>query len=84
MQFMADISGLQVRAAKLPELSALGAVLSGGFGMGIYHSIEELQKLPADFVEYSPAMDRGEADHTKAGWSNAVQQILHTPRRNQI
>jgi glycerol kinase len=33
MQFVADISGLKVRAAKLPELSALGAVLSGALGL---------------------------------------------------
>lgn len=76
VQFIADMTRLRVRASTLPELSALGAMFSGALGMGVYQSLEDLEQLSLDFVDYEPMMDAAQADHYYAGWQAAVQRIL--------
>ncbi len=80
MQFVADMNQLKVCAAHTPELSALGAVLNGGLGLEIYTSLEDVQKLPFGFVEYTPSMDPVRASAFFAGWQKAVQQVLYQPK----
>ncbi|HEX3053921.1 MAG TPA: glycerol kinase GlpK [Aggregatilineaceae bacterium] len=76
MQFVADIVRYTVRASSLPELSALGAVLFGALGQGVYHSLNDLEGLPLGFVDYDPQMDAAQAEIYYAGWQKAVQQVL--------
>lgn len=76
MQFLADIARVKVRASALPELSALGAVLSGMLGMGVYGSLDELARLPQEFVEYTPAMGPAEVEKLYNGWKDAVARVL--------
>jgi glycerol kinase len=76
MQFVADMVGLRVRAAALPELSALGAVFSGLLGTGEADSLAVLEALPSAFDDYAPEMDRATADAHYAGWQTAVQRVL--------
>lgn len=76
MQFVADVTRYKVRASSLPELSALGAVLSGALGMGVYDSLEGLEQLPHTFVDYVPLIDAQQADACYAGWQAAVRQVL--------
>ena len=52
MQFMADISGLEVVAAPIAECSSLGAALIGGLGMGLFSSLEEVSRLPNAGLKY--------------------------------
>lgn len=78
MQFVADISRLNVRASTLPELSALGAVFAGALGLGLYTSLDELASLPAGFVEYDPELPEAQADVLVDGWLRAVHQVLYT------
>jgi glycerol kinase len=80
MQFVADMNQLTVRAAEIPELSALGAVFNGGLGLKIYRSLEDLQKLPFGFVEYTSSMDSVRANNMFTGWQAAVQQVLYQPK----
>ncbi len=79
MQFVADLSQLTVRAAQTPELSALGAVFSGGLGLKVYSSLADLSSLPVGFTEYRAALDVARAEALFAGWQSAVQQVLHKP-----
>jgi glycerol kinase len=65
-----------VRAATLPELSALGAVLAGTLGMGVHASLEALEALPQTFADYTPKMDGSQAEEYYAGWLAAVRQVL--------
>lgn len=81
MQFVADITQLTVRASNLPELSALGAVLFGALGLGVYGTLEDLRGLPSGYVTYTPVMDSAKVDALCAGWRRAVAQILSTPER---
>jgi glycerol kinase len=76
MQFVADMTNLQVRASCLPELSALGAVMSGLLGSGVYESVAALANLPHDFVDYLPQMTPERREANYAGWKAAVQRIL--------
>lgn len=76
MQFVADMTQLTVRASSLPELSALGAVLSGALGLAIYSSPKDLQQLPAHSVDYEPLMNLKQAQDLYTGWQRAVEQVL--------
>ncbi len=78
MQFVADITRHHVRASTLPELSALGAVLSGTLGMGVHASLAALEALPQPFEDYAPAMDAEQAAQYYAGWQSAVRHVLIT------
>lgn len=79
MQFVTDITRYRVRASILPELSALGAVLSGTLGMAITPSLDALEQLPQPFVDYAPAMEAAQAEACYAGWQAAVRQVLVGP-----
>jgi glycerol kinase len=81
IQFVADLNRLTVRAAETPELSALGAVFSGGLGLKVYASLDDLQQIPAGFVEYNPLLDSSSANNLFAGWQTAVQQVLYQPKQ---
>jgi len=81
MQFVADLNQMKVRAAQTPELSALGAVFNGCLGLKIYNSLEELEKLPSGYVEYTRAMDPVRANLLFAGWQAAVQRVLYPPKQ---
>ena len=81
MQFVADLNRLTVRAAETPELSALGAVFSGGLGLKVYASLDDLQQISAGFVEYNPLLDSSSANSLFTGWQTAVQQVLYQPKQ---
>ena len=75
MQSVADISRRTVRASRLPELSPLGAVLNGMFGMGTA-TLDDIRGMPADYAEYVPELAQDTADQMYAGWKHAVRQTL--------
>lgn len=80
MQFVADMSRLKLSASRLPELSALGAVFSGGLGLKIHQSLDDLLQLPTGFVQYEPKLEASLAKKQFVGWQKAVQQILYQPK----
>ena len=76
MQFIADVTGLEVTVAQMPDCSSLGAAMAGALGSGIYKSFDELAKLPRDVVTYRPQMPAEQVDRLLAGWKRAVAQVL--------
>lgn len=76
MQFVADMLQITVRVSRLPELSALGAALSGLLGLGQVHTMEDLSKLPRKFVEYKPNMSSDHAHRLYSEWKEAVERVL--------
>jgi len=76
MQFVADITGVRLKASATAELSALGAVLAGCLGMGIYGSQGELEGLPMDSNEYTPGMCQDLRQQYCEGWKQAVRRVL--------
>ena len=76
MQFLADMTGLEVTAAQAPDCSPLGAALAGMLGTGAIASFEELERLPRDVLTYRSQMPREQANELHAGWRRAVGQVL--------
>lgn len=76
MQFAADITGLRVRASTLQELTALGAAMASALGMGVYGSLEDLDQMRHQFVDYSPSMAPEVVERNYSGWQAAVKRVL--------
>jgi glycerol kinase len=76
MGFVADMLQITVRASRLPELSALGAALSGLLGLSQVHSLEDLSKLPKKFIEHKPDMSSDHAFLLYSEWKAAVDRVL--------
>jgi len=76
MQFTADLTGLRVRVSTLQDVTALGAAMAGALGMGVYSSLTDLDQMPREFVDYSPAMAPEVVASNYAGWRAAVQRVL--------
>ena len=76
MRFCADMTRFVVRASTLPELSALGAVLSGMLGMKIYQTLQELEALPQDYVDYEPQANAASMQRLYEEWQSAVKRVL--------
>ncbi len=76
MQFIADITGVTVEAARSPDCSPLGAAMAGMVGSGMVGSIEALASLPQESTRYSPLMPADQAAQLCSGWARAVRQVL--------
>ncbi|HEX3357156.1 MAG TPA: glycerol kinase GlpK [Tepidisphaeraceae bacterium] len=76
MQFIADMTGLEVTAAQMPDCSSLGAAMAGMLGMKIYSSFDELASLKQEVTTYRPAMRASDVERFYAGWKRAVKQVL--------
>jgi glycerol kinase len=76
MQFTADITGVELVVAEVPESSALGAAMAAWIGLGCAKSLNDLAATPRATRTYRPAMDRGKANQLYAGWQAAVKRVL--------
>ncbi|NKB72328.1 MAG: glycerol kinase GlpK [Candidatus Latescibacteria bacterium] len=76
MQFTADLSGLELVASDIPDISPLGATLAGGLATGLYDTLEDIAALPRPVATYTPQMSHQEAESKYAGWQKAVQRVL--------
>lgn len=76
MQFTADMTGLELRVAELPECSALGAALAGALGAGLFASIEDVASLNRLARSYYPSMPQARAQQNYLGWQRAVRCVL--------
>ncbi len=81
MQFVADMNQMVVRTAKSPELSAMGALFNGFLGLGIYNSLDEIQDLSVDFIEFSSSMESNQVNKLYDGWQEAVKQVLYNSKQ---
>ena len=76
MQFIADITGVELQIAPASEGSAWGAALAGLLGSGVFASLAALRQTPRHPLSYQPTMSRDEADRLIAGWRRAVRSVL--------
>lgn len=75
MQFIADMTGLEIRVADVPECSPLGAAMAGAVGLGLVPSIADLASVPREQVVYRPQMSAEGRSKLLAGWNRAVRQV---------
>jgi glycerol kinase len=76
MQFIADLTGVELRVAEMPEGSALGAGLIGMLGMGLCDSIVSPDRPEPRETVYRPSPEAGRAARLYKGWQDAVRQVL--------
>jgi glycerol kinase len=76
MQFTADLTRTEIKAAEVAESSAWGAAMNGLLGRKVYQSLEELMNLPRPQRIYRPRMAVRQAVALHAGWRRAVRRVL--------
>lgn len=76
MQIQADIAGIPVRRAAVPELSAVGAALIAGISIGLWDSEHEAASLIQHSDPFEPAIEEHERERLYAGWRQAVKRTL--------
>jgi glycerol kinase len=70
MQFQADVLGVPVVVADIPETTALGAALLAGVGSGLL-TLDQVQRGGGG-VYYEPQMSQDERETLLDGWRRAV------------
>ncbi len=76
MQFTADLTGVELRVATMPDCSALGAALAGLFGLGHIASLDAVAALPRSETIFAPSMPSARAAALYSGWQAALGQVL--------
>ena len=76
MQFTADLTGTEIKAAEVAESSAWGAAMNGLLGLGIYKSLDQLSAIPRAQQVFRPRMKPTEAKKFHDGWRQAVRRVL--------
>jgi len=76
MQFTADLTQTQIKAAEVTESSAWGAALNGWLALGVYKSLDELARLPQKQSLFQPRMKPAVATKLHQGWLAAVKRVL--------
>lgn len=76
MQFVADINHRDLLVSLLPELSALGAVFSGGLVTGVYRNTDDVQAINSGVIEYHPQLAIDSVEKLYAGWNQAIKKVL--------
>ena len=76
MQFTADLTRMEIKAAEVAESSAWGAAMNGLLGLGHCKSLDQLAKLPRQQTIFRPRMTPAEAKKLHAGWLAAVKRTL--------
>jgi glycerol kinase len=76
MQFTADLTGVDLKIAKVREASAWGAAMNGLLGMGFFKSLNELAHASGDLETFRPQMNTADAERLHHGWQAAVKRVL--------
>ncbi len=76
MSFCADMLGIELDIAEMPDCSALGAVMAGMVGQKLVEGIVGLESLPHERRTYHPTSSREKADLFYKGWKRAVERVL--------
>ncbi|MGD0841471.1 MAG: glycerol kinase GlpK [Candidatus Acidiferrales bacterium] len=74
MQFQADMLGRSVMRSICPDLSALGAAWFAGLALGLWRSLEALEKLRFDSQVFVPRMSEIEREQKYSGWKLSVER----------
>ena len=74
MQFLADITGIEVERPAYQEMTALGAARLAALGTGLIDTLD--QPPSGEPAVWSPAMPHPERDRLLAGWDAAIAGCL--------
>jgi glycerol kinase len=76
MQFQADILGVPVLRATMPETTALGAAYAAGLAVGVWTQESELRANWSSDREWRPAFAPAEREQRYADWKRAVTRTF--------
>ncbi|TMF80830.1 MAG: glycerol kinase, partial [Chloroflexi bacterium] len=74
MQFQADVAGIPVEVAAIPETTALGAAFLAGLATGVWRSSDDLHGHRTVAARYEPRTSVDERDNLYARWLRAVER----------
>jgi glycerol kinase len=74
LQFQADILGVPVVRPKIFETTALGAAYLAGLAVGFWDGLEELGQQWQKDREFTPELERAEAERLRDGWRRALER----------
>lgn len=74
MQFQADILGIPVQRARVPETTALGACYLAGLATSVWKDTAEISRHWRSARTYEPRMSADERETLYAGWKRAVER----------
>lgn len=80
MQFQSDILQIPVTRPAIVETTALGAAYLAGLAVGYWSGQVEIQKLWEADRTFSTKLEAAQAERLKAGWEQAVRQLLTSTR----
>ena len=74
MQFQADILGVPIQKAAVPETTALGAAYLAGLAVGLWQDTAEIARGWRAAETYEPGMSTDQRETLYAGWKRAVER----------
>lgn len=75
MRFQADLLGIPVERPSSVEVTALGAALMAGLGVGLWNGIDDLKNLPVTDTVFKPQMSEERRNELYGGWLDIVKKI---------
>lgn len=75
MQFVADITGVELAVTDVPESSALGAAMMGMLGLGWQAASGGFSQLPRTVTTFRPRLPAAEVERLVRGWRDAVRRV---------
>jgi glycerol kinase len=76
MQFQADVLGVPIERPAVLEVTALGAALLAGLGVGFWNDRSEVTGADVGLRLFEPQMSAERRDSLYAGWGRAVERSL--------
>jgi glycerol kinase len=74
MQFQADILGIPVQRARIPETTALGACYLAGLATKTWKNTDEIARYWSSSKTYEPKMSEDEREKLYHNWKRAVER----------
>lgn len=76
LQFLADMTSIDVERPACIETSALGAAYLAGLQVGIYSSLQEIANLWKMNAAFKPHLSATDRDRKYQGWQAAIKHVL--------
>ena len=77
MQFQADILGIPIQVAIIPETTALGAAYLAGLSAGLWQDTTEIARMWQASRTYEPNMSIDQREVLYSGWKRAVERARY-------
>ena len=77
MQQQSNFLGMSIEKPELSELTALGAAIAAGLGVGLWPSLDHVPLQPATRpVVFTPELEKHQADKAYREWLRVLQKDM--------